>query len=490
MYYKQELPKVYPTLANRLSGSLLLTAGLFILGGCNGNKNNEKAVDTGKKPNIIYILADDLGYADIGPFGQKLIKTPNLDRMASRGMVFNNHFAGTSVCAPSRSVLMTGLHSGHTYVRGNKQAEPYGQVPLKDSIINVAELLKESGYATGIIGKWGLGVENTEGDPRNQGFDYFYGYYCQVHAHNSFPEYLYENGQKVFLRNKVNYMPDDHWSRGLGGYATEKIDYSNDLFQEKALSFIEKNRDTSFFLYLAVVVPHNNGEAPDTLKHETPSLFPYENETWTYQEKCYAASVTRLDSLVGRVLAKLDTLGIAENTLVVFTSDNGPEKEDVFDSNAGMRGGKRDLFEGGIKVPFIALWPGTIAQGSVSAHLSAFWDFLPTVCDISGIPVPEWTDGISYLPTLQGKSQPEHPYFYWEFHEQGGKQAVRMGKWKAVRLNVNSLPDGPVMLFDLEKDPLEAQDIGQMHPDTLLQLTEIMNKERTPSELFPFGKEK
>jgi len=471
------------------SGTLILTAGLISLNGCAGKADLKTKDQPYTKPNIIFILADDLGYSDTGPYGQKLIKTPNLDRMAANGIKFTNHYAGTSVCAPSRSVLMTGLHSGHTYVRGNKQADPYGQVPLKDSVITVAEILKESGYTTGMIGKWGLGVENTEGDPQNQGFDYFYGYYCQAHAHNSFPEYLFENGKKVFLLNKVNYMSEDHYSKGVAGYATEKIDYSNDLFQEKALGFIEKNKDTSFFLYLPVIIPHNNGEAPDSFRYETPSLYPYENEIWTYEEKCYAASVSRLDSLVGRLLAKLDALGIAENTLVIFTSDNGPEKEDIFDSNAGMRGGKRDLFEGGIKVPFIALWPGKITQASVSDHLSSFWDFLPTVCELSGAPIPEWTDGISYLPALQGKSQFQHSHFYWEFHEQGGKQAVRMGKWKAVRLNVNALPEGPVMLFDLENDPLESNDIGLKNPETLHKLTEIMNKERTASELFPFGDE-
>lgn len=480
------IPEMNSVMLLNHSAPILITVGLMALTGCNLKKGTEKSA-LSKKPNIIYILADDLGYSDIGPYGQKLIRTPNLNRMANSGMLFTNHYAGTSVCAPSRSVLMSGLHSGHTFVRGNKEAEPYGQIPLKDSIITVAEILKTAGYKTGLIGKWGLGVEETEGDPQKQGFDYFYGYYCQVHAHNAFPEYLFENGQKVFLRNKVNYMPEDHWSRGLGGYATEKIDYSNDLFQEKALKFIEDNCDTSFFLYLPVIIPHNNGEAPDSLKFETPSLYPYDTENWTYEEKCYASSVTRLDSMVGVLLQKINELGIGEETLVIFTSDNGPEKEDIFDSNAGMRGGKRDLYEGGLKVPFIAWWPGTIVPGSTSTHVSAFWDFLPTICELSSQPIPAWSDGISYLPALQSKEQETHPHLYWEFHESGGKQAVRMGNWKAVRLDVNKNPDGEIMLFDLEKDPLESKDIASGNPEIIKQIEEIMIHERVPSELFPFG---
>lgn len=434
-------------------------------------------------------MADDLGYADLGVYGQKRIKTPFIDQMAKEGMVFTNHYAGTSVCAPSRSVLMTGKHSGHTWVRGNKQWEPYGQTPLKDSVVTVAEILKTAGFATALTGKWGLGVEKTEGDPQNQGFDYFYGYYCQVHAHNAFPEYLYENGEKVYLRNKVVYLPEDHWTRGMGSYATEKLDYSNHLFQEKSLRFIEENKDSPFFLYLPVIVPHNNGEAPDPYKFESPDQRPYENEPWTYEERSYAASVARLDSLVGSVLNKLKELGIAENTLVIFTSDNGAEKEDVFDSNGPLRGLKRDLFEGGIKAPFIAWWPGTIEAGSESGHISGFQDFLPTACELAGIEIPSWTDGISYLPALLGKEQSSHSHLYWEFHELGGKQAVRKGNWKAVRLNVNENPNGPVMLFDLSKDPGESKDVAAEYPEIAKELSAIMEVEHIPSPLFPFGKE-
>lgn len=463
--------------------------GVIALQGCqnpgNSNQENKKT-----KPNIIYIMADDLGYGDIGVYGQKLIKTPNINELAAEGMMFTDHYAGTSVCAPSRSVLMTGCHTGHTYVRGNQEVDPCGQTQLPPEEKTVAEYLKNAGYKTGMIGKWGLGVENTVGDPNKQGFDYFYGYYGQVHAHNSFPEYLYENGEKVMLRNEVQYLPEDHWTRGLGGYATKKVDFSNDLFHEKALEFINNSQMESFFLYLPVTIPHNNGEAPDTLKFETPSLHPYQDEPWTYQEKCYAAMVTRLDSMVGDIVKTLDKLELTENTLVIFTSDNGPEKSDIFDSNGKLNGGKRDLTEGGIKVPFIASWPGTVEKGSVSGHVSAFWDFLPTACDIAGIEVPDGIDGISYLPALLGEQQKDHEFLYWEFHERGGKQAVRMGRWKGLKRNVNENPDAPLLLFDLENDPSEQVDLSAENPDIVAKIAEIMEREHTPSEIFPFGDER
>ncbi len=467
-----------------------ITTGLFITGAltitsCSSEpkKDNEKPE---LKPNIIYIMADDMGYNDIGAYGQELIQTPNLDRMASEGMMFTNHYAGTSVCAPSRSCLMTGQHNGHTYVRGNKEADPYGQIPIPDEVVTVAELLKDEGYVNGQIGKWGLGVENTSGDPQNQGFDYFYGYYCQVHAHNSFPEYLYENGQRVYLDNEVKYLPEDHWTRGLGGYATKKVDFSNDLFHTKALDFIDSNADTSFFLYLPVTIPHNNGEAPDPYKFETPSLHPYTSRPWTLEERSYAAMITRLDSMVGDILSSLVEKEIAENTLVIFTSDNGPEKNDIFNSNGILNGLKRDLTEGGIRVPFIAWWPGKIEPGSKTGHLSAFWDFLPTACELAGKEAPSFTDGISYLPVLLGKEQPQHEYLYWEFHERGGKQAVRKGEWKAVRRNVKEDPDSPVLLFNLDSDPSEATDISSEYPEIVKEMVEIMEKEHRPSAVFPF----
>ncbi|MFW5878101.1 MAG: arylsulfatase [bacterium] len=469
------------------NSKLLIATGIMALAACNTADNNKE--EESRKPNIIYIMADDLGYADIGVYGQKLIKTPNIDHLAANGMMFTQHYAGTSVCAPSRSVLMTGEHSGHTYVRGNKEVEPYGQtqLPLKEK--TVAEYMKEAGYRTGMIGKWGLGVENTSGDPQKQGFDYFYGYYGQVHAHNSFPEYLYENGEKVMLDNEVNYLPEDHWTRGLGGYAVKKEDFSNDLFHEKSLEFISESAGQPFFLYLPVTIPHNNGEAPDPFKFETPSLYPYEDKEWTLEERSYAAMITRLDSMVGDIVKLLAEKELSENTLLIFTSDNGPEKEDIFDSNGILNGGKRDLTEGGIRVPFIASWPGTIEKGSKTDHVSAFWDFLPTACDIAGISFPDSLDGISYLPALVGEEQKKHSYLYWEFHERGGKQAVRMGKWKAIRRDVNEDPEGPLLLFNLEEDPSEKFDISKQHPEIVSRMKEIMTEAREPSPIFPFGSE-
>ncbi len=468
--------------------TLFLATGIVALSGCNTVNNNKEEIP--EKPNIIYIMADDLGYADVGVYGQELIQTPNIDRLAQNGMMFTQHYAGTSVCAPSRSVLITGEHSGHTYVRGNKEVNPYGQTQLPLEEKTVAEYLKEAGYKTGMIGKWGLGVENTSGDPQKQGFDYFFGYYCQVHAHNSFPEYLYENGEKVMLDNEVKYLPEDHWTRGLGGYAIKKEDFSNDLFHEKSMEFIKESVDQPFFLYLPVTIPHNNGEAPDPFKFETPSLHPYGDKEWTLEERSYAAMITRLDSMVGDIVKLLNEKELSEKTLVIFTSDNGPEKEDIFDSNGILNGGKRDLTEGGIRVPFIASWPGTIEKGSKTDHISAFWDFLPTACEIAGISYPDKLDGVSYLPTLLGKKQKEHPYLYWEFHEKGGKQAVRMGKWKALRRNLNEDPDGPLLLFDLSADPSEQNDISENNPDIIARMEQIMEEAREPSDIFPFGDER
>jgi arylsulfatase A-like enzyme len=468
--------------------SLFLVSGLFAISACTTGVGNEKEDNT-SQPNVIYIMADDLGYADLGVYGQKLIQTPNIDKLAENGIKFTQHYAGTSVCAPSRSVLMTGEHSGHTYVRGNMEVEPYGQTQLLSEVKTVAEYLKEAGYATGMIGKWGLGVEGTEGAPENQGFDYFYGYYCQVHAHNSFPEYLYENGEKVMLDNEVNYLPEDHWTRGLGGYAIKKEDFSNDLFHEKSLEFLEKHKEGPFFLYLPVTIPHNNGEAPDPFKFETPGMQPYEDKDWTIEERSYASIVTRLDSMVGDIVNYLAEADIAKNTLVIFTSDNGPEKEDIFNSNGILNGLKRDLTEGGIRVPFIASWPGSIEKGTESDHISAFWDFLPTVCELAGIQPADTLDGISYLPALLGEEQDEHPHLYWEFHERGGKQAVRKGKWKAIRRNANAEPDAKILLFDLSQDPSEENDISDQYPEIVTQMEEIMEKEHEASAIFPFGAE-
>ncbi len=444
-------------------------------------------------PNIIFILADDLGFGDLGCYGQQVIQTPHIDRMAAEGLRFNQHYAGTSVCAPSRCSLMTGLHTGHAFIRGNTEANPYGQLPLSKGATTVARLLRQAGYRCGLIGKWGLGVENTVGDPIRHGFDEFYGYYCQVHAHNSFPEYLYRNGRKEPLRNQVTYMPADHWTRGLGSYATKKVDYTNDLFCKEGLQFIEGHRERPFFLLLAFTIPHNNGEAPEGERLESPTQEPYADRSWSPEARRYAAMITRMDRYVGSILEKLTSLGIERRSLVLFSSDNGPEVPlfDVFRSNGQFRGTKRDLYEGGIRVPLIAWWPGTIRAGKTSDHVSAFWDFLPTSCVLAGVAPLPGSDGISFGPTLLGTGeQKNHDCLYWELHERGGKQAVRAGRWKAVRLAVDSNANAPIQLFDLLDDPREEVDVAGRHERIVARMVELMRWEHARSVEFPFAFER
>ena len=435
-----------------------------------------------KKLNIIYIMADDLGYGDLGCYGQKQIKTPNIDKMASEGLRFTDHYAGSTVCAPSRCSLMTGLHTGHTFVRGNKEVKPMGQIPIPDSTMTVAEYLKEAGYYTGLIGKWGLGGPGSEGAPNRQGFDYFFGYLCQRHAHNYYPEFLFRNEDRVPLPgNKVaNPRPDG------AGVAIKRTTYSHDLLAADALDFVEKHKDEPFFLYLALTLPHANNEAKDK-GMEVPDYGIYADKDWPQPEKGKAAMISRLDRDVGRLLDKLRELGIEKNTLVFFTSDNGPHKEggvdpSFFKSSGPLRGIKRDLYEGGIRVPMIAWCPGTIKPNTTTNHISAFWDFLPTACEIAGVDVPDNTDGISYLPTLLRKPpQPEHEYLYWEYFGWGFKQAVRMGKYKAVR---NGGFSAPLELYDLETDIGETKDIAKEHPDIVARMKEIMKTARTESAIW------
>jgi arylsulfatase A len=440
-----------------------------------------------RKPNIIYIMADDMGYNDLGCYGAPRIQTPNIDRMAAEGIRFTQHYAGTSVCAPSRSALMTGQHTGHTPVRGNLQWEPYGQYPLPENTITVASLLKQAGYKTSLIGKWGLGVEGTSGDPHKQGFDSYYGYLCQVLAHNHAPEYLMDNGKKVYLGNKVQYTDTSHWTKGLGSYPLEIKQFSQELFTNRALSFIEENRENPFFLYLSVVIPHDNGEAPDGKRYsDIPSFEPYENMDWTESEKGYAAMITYLDKDMGKILDKLKELGLDENTLVIFTSDNGGDSPGSFyeESNQPFRGHKRDLYEGGIRVPFIARWPGKIQQGTETNHISAFWDFMPTVCELAGIETPKNTDGISYLPSLLGQLQTQHNHLYFEFHEQGGKQAVIKDNWKLIRLNVKTPELTSLELYNIETDISEQNNLAEQMPDKVAELLPLFEQNHTESQWF------
>ncbi|TKJ39612.1 MAG: N-acetylgalactosamine-6-sulfatase [Planctomycetes bacterium B3_Pla] len=432
-------------------------------------------------PNIIYVLADDLGYGDLGCYGQKTIKTPNIDKLAEEGMKFTDHYAGSTVCAPSRCCLMTGLHTGHALVRAN------GNVPLRPSDVTVAELLKDAGYSTGIIGKWGLGEAGSTGIPNRQGFDYWFGYLNQRHAHNYYPTYLWRNEEKVPLKNEVNHVIGGR-DRTPGGVATRRVEYSHDLFAEEALGFVEQNKDRPFFLYLPFTIPHANNEAGGK-GMEVPSFGPYSDKEWPDPQKGHAAMITRMDSDVGRLMAKLKKLGLDENTLVMFSSDNGPHKEGggdpaFFNASGPLKGYKRALYEGGIRVPMIARWPDRIKAGSVSDHISAFWDFLPTCCELVGVEAPDGIDGISMVPTLLGQSrrQKKHEVLYWEFHEQGKKLAVRMGNWKGIRLNVAKKPDGPIELYNLKDDIGEKNNLAGRHPEIAAKIAGHMKTARTPSE--------
>jgi arylsulfatase A-like enzyme len=435
-------------------------------------------------PNILLIVADDLGYGDLGSYGQQQIKTPVLDQLAADGMRFTNHYAGSTVCAPSRSALMTGLHTGHTPVRGNKEIQPMGQHPLAPEVITVAEVLKPAGYNTGLIGKWGLGGPGTTGEPNQQGFDYFFGYLCQRHAHNFYPEFLFRNTDRVPLNNVVAEpkRPDG------AGVAVTREDYSHDLIAAEALGFIDRNKDRKFFLALTVTIPHANNEAGYE-GMEVPDLGIYADKDWPAPQKGHAAMISRLDGDIGKILDRLAEYGIADNTLVLFTSDNGPHREGgndpEFNNSSGpLRGVKRDLYEGGIRVPLIACWPARIAPRTVSDHPSAFWDYLPTFAELAGAETPTGLDGISMAPTLtgDGASQQQHEFFYWEFHEgTSSKQAVRMGQWKGVRL----APSAPLELYDLSQDIGEKSNVAANNPEVVARIAAYLETARTDSEFWP-----
>jgi len=416
-----------------------------------------------RKPNIIFILADDLGYGDLGCYGQKRLKTPNLDRLAAEGVRFTQHYAGSTVCAPSRFTLMTGYHIGHAPTVGQGQC-------LEADRVTVAKLLKTAGYATACIGKWGLGDHDTTGAAWKQGFDLFFGYLHQGHAHNYWPTFLWKNGKKVPLPNVV---PNEN-AQGMG-VASVKEQYSHDLFTEAALAFVDGHRDHPFFLYLPYTIPHANNQA-GARGMEVPDQGPFKGTDWPEQEKNFAAMVHRMDRDIGRIIDRLKAHGLGRNTLVLFSSDNGPHKEgghnpDFFDSNGPLRGIKRDLYEGGIRVPTIAWWPGRIAPGRTTDHISIFYDFLPTACEAAGIAPPKAVDGISYLPALLGKPQREHEYLYWKFAERGGKMAVRAGRWKAVWLNIGKKAGERCELYDLQADLGETADVAARHPDVVARLT-------------------
>jgi len=444
--------------------------------------------NSGSKPNIIFVLADDMGYGDLGCYGQKQIKTPNLDNMASHGMRFTNCYAGDTVCAPSRNTLMTGEHTGHCFIRGNKEYYPFGEIPLPEGTMTVPMILKKAGYHTALIGKWGLGTPDKS-SPRQMGFDYFYGYLGQRQAHNYYPEFLWKNEELVPLKNVVPNM-----NPSGSGYAKERIQYSPNLINEEVIKYIKENKNNPFFLYYALTLPHANDEAPKDMGMEVPDYGIYKKKNWPVPEKGYAQMVTMIDKYMGEINKTLKESDIYNNTIVIFSSDNGPQEEGgnnpyYFDSNGPFRGIKRDLYEGGIREPFIVQWPEKIKKGSVSDHICAFWDFMPTACDIAGIRTPRNIDGISFLPTLLGDEnhQKQHEYLYWEFspnHNESkaeGKQAVRMGKWKAIRF----ISDGHVELYNLYTDIGEKNNIASQHPSVVKKLVKFMDESHSPSKLFP-----
>jgi len=442
-------------------------------------------------PNIVVIMVDDLGYGDLGCYGQQQIRTPNLDRMAAEGMKFTDFYAGSTVCAPSRCVLMTGLHTGHAQIRGNYPVRPMGQYPLSPETPTVARLLQKAGYATGLVGKWGLGGPDSTGIPSLQGFDFFYGYLCQRHAHNFYPEFLFRNSQREPLAgNRVaEPLPDG------SGVAIERAQYSHNLLTNEALAFLDrhaaqqKEDPTSrpFFLCLTPTIPHANSEAGEK-GMEVPDHGIYEDRDWPEPEKGRAAMISLLDADVGRILQRIRKHGIDDRTLVIFTSDNGPADDGgsqaaFFTSSGPLRGIKRDLYEGGIRVPMIARWPGKIAAASESAHLCYLGDVFATLAELADSVPTSGLDSVSFAPTLFGNTerQQNHPYLYWEFYEQGSAQAVRNGQWKAVR---QPMITGPIELYDLNADLAEQHDVAADHPGIVVQMQKAMGAAHTPSPLW------
>lgn len=464
-------------------------------------------------PNIIYILADDLGYGELGCYGQKKIKTPNVDSLAAQGMKFTQHYSGSPVCAPSRCVLLTGKHTGHAYIRDNDEMPERGDVwhdpalegnrPLLAGTATIGTLLQKVGYTTGAVGKWGLGGPANSGEPNQQGFDFWFGYLCQRMAHSYYPTHLWKNRTKHLLEGNEYFFPHQKFPDGKDpldedSYRTYRGQtYSMDVMVEEALSFIRRNKNNPFFLYLPFTVPHVAIQVPDDSLKEYEGTFP---ETPYLGDKGYlphptpragyAAMITRMDREIGRILGLLEKLGLAENTLVIFSSDNGPTfnggtDSEFFASAGPLRGLKTMLYEGGIRVPMIARWPGKIKPGSETDHVSAFWDVLPTITDLLGLDNPPDTDGVSFLPTLLGhnEKQKKHTYLYWEYK---GKRAVRMGDWKAYCPG----PEEDMELYNLKVDIGEQTDVASEHPEIRARIIEILQSARTESELFPLVRTK
>lgn len=462
--------------------ALIISA--LALASCNSMKDNQK-------PNVIFILADDLGYGDLSCLGQTNFHTPNIDRLASEGMLFTQHYSGATVSAPSRSSLLTGLHGGHSPVRDNKEMETEGQYPMSSEHWTLFDLFNQEDYVTGVFGKWGLGYPGSDGDPKAHGVDDFYGYNCQRYAHSYYPDYLWDNDTKVILEGNGN---------------GQENEYAPYLIHDQAVEFIRNHKDEPFFMMYTNVLPHAEFRLPENLiepfigkfGQETPFTgkgLPDKFRIGAYMPQdnpkaAFAAMVTLLDSQVGDIMQTLEEEGLADNTIVVFASDNGPHIEagatpGYFGSSGGFRGVKRDLYEGGIHIPFIVRWDGKVKPGSVSEHVSAFWDFLPTMADILGVSDEHHTDGISFLPELTGEGiQEEHDYLYWEYHRAGGRQAVRKGNWKAVAYGVEGGRN--IELYDLSSDPSESRDLAEQYPEIIAQMDSIMCAAHIPSKIFPF----
>lgn len=456
-------------------------------------ENGKHVSRNGDAPNMVFVLADDLGYADLSCLGQNKFSTPNIDRLASQGMSFAQHYSGSSVSAPSRSCLITGLHTGHTFIRGNKELPVEGQYPLPSDTYTIFKMLKDNGYKTSVFGKWGLGAPKTEGAPENHSVDEFFGYNCQRLAHNYFPYHLWHNDEKIILE---------------GNKDKNEEDYAPYIIHKEALDFIRENKDTTFFMWYTSVIPHAELKVPEKelLPFVNDSVFEtevayngcddgeyYKNGGYgsqQYTHATFAAMVAVMDKQVGEICSTLDSLGIADNTIIVFTSDNGPHLEggadpDFFNSNGELRGYKRDLYEGGIRVPLLVRWNGVIKEKSQSEHVSAFWDFMPTIADVIGAELPENIDGISYLPELTGiGKQQNHDYLYWEFHENNGRQAIRKDNWKAVKYDVHN--NGKIELYDLAADISEENDLAEKYPEKVAEFDSLMKMSRTESDLFKF----
>lgn len=448
-------------------------------------------------PNIVLIVADDLGFGELGCYGQQIIKTPCIDRLAADGVRFTQFYAGAPVCAPCRCTLMTGLHTGHAYIRSNKEKGPWskqveplepvftGQEPIPAETVTLAELLKQRGYATAAIGKWGLGHLGTTGAPASQGFDLFYGYYCQRHAHNHFPAFLWRNDKKEL-------------QPGNDGKSHTGQTYSQDQFVREAKEFLRQSQDRPFFLYLPFTVPHLAIQVPEESLQQYAGVIeeaPYESQDRYLKHPTpragYAAMVSHMDRGVGEIVELIDELKLGERTLILFTSDNGPVYDrhggcdsEFFNSTAGLRGRKADVYEGGIRAPLIARWTGKTAQGK-SDDVAAMWDLLPTLCEFAGVDAPPGIDGVSLAgPILRGEAPPQRNYLYWEFPSYGGQQAVRAGQWKAVR---TGLKDGlqPWQLYDLAADPQESVDVAADHPDITARLSRYAEEAHVRSDVFP-----